>query len=56
MASEYKVFLWSDVHSLYTFTDSFWNCTEPTQKKIESSRPKEEVLETTGNWISPNLT
>ena len=33
-----------------------WNCTEPTQKKIEPSRPNEEVLETTGNWVSPNLT
>ena len=33
-----------------------WNRTEPTQKKIEPSRPNEEVLETTGNWVSPNLT
>ena len=33
-----------------------WNCTEPTQKKLEPSRPNEEILETTGNWVSPNLT
>ena len=25
-------------------------------KELEPSRPKEEVLETTGNWVSPNLT
>ena len=25
-------------------------------KRLEPSRPKEEVLETTGNWVSPNLT
>ena len=27
-----------------------------SKKKLEPSRPKEEVLETTGNWVSPNLT
>ena len=38
---------------IHTF---LWNRTEPTQKKLEPSRPNEEVLETTGNWVSPNLT
>ena len=56
IASEYKVHLWSDVHSLYTFTDSSGIVQNQLKKKLEPSRPNEEVLETTGNWVSPNLT
>ena len=33
-----------------------WNCTEPTQNKLKQTRFNEEVLKTTGNWVSPNLT
>ena len=40
---------------IYTYR-ILWKCTEPTQNKLKQTRFNEEVLKTTGNWVSPNLT